>query len=960
MRRTARALAAACQTALLLAAPPLALTRLVGRPGRVHLPDPVGPADPQQLHQLIIASAGLLSWLAWATIAVALLLRAGRRLAVALRRLPRLRLPGPLQGLSAAVLGTVTVTTAAPAAAHATAATSPTVLPPPTRAIPAAAALPAAAAPGRAGAGGQHASYTVRRGDTLWHIAGDWLGNPLRWPDIYQLNRAHYDQHGRMRHGDHIEPGWVLVLPDGATPPAGAAPAPPPAQPSPMQPQPPAPAPSRVPAPSMSASPSPSGSPSASTGQPDDPGAVAAPGFTGTATAAASPGPTATNASPPSRSPRTNPPGISLPGGSWVDLGLAAAIAAAAALVWIQRRRRYVPGPPSPTLRLDDPDLAPMPPVVTNVRRGLRRAAHGDAGLDLLEHAQPADADAPLGEPDVHDFGLYDPELDLDGQDAVGHDSAELDEGLQGDAEVPDEAPAPDRDLVPETPALDHALLQVWPPAGLGLTGPGGEAAVRGFLVAALAADGLDEPEARSRVVISAATLATLLGTEAVQVADTPRLTVTAGLPEALELLEAATLRRTRLADEHEVDTVAALRDADPLEEPLPPLLLIADATAVHQRARIASLLTQGQRLDIHGVLLGGWADGNIVHVAADGTTSRVDGGYGSGGRHRAHPADVGRLAVVDPTETADLLRTLAEAHTGQRQPAPPVEAVSPAVRPAVGTRNDEKATSARPDPADPTSEPIRADEKTLTGPGESPPADATDGEAIGDLAPARARAPASGLTPAHTVVDAVVDAMEPPRADRPGEPAGGLAEPVAGHGAVGVPGHPRRVRRQGPDPRRRPRRRAGEQGGRAVEHVRVQPAPRPEEVRRRGAAHLRRCAGGPLRAQPWRYRHRPVADAGRHHRRRHSHPPWPAHRRAARGGRLLHRSPRGGQNLRVDRTVPGGGAPAGRRRAPGPGRRTVAGRPGRGRRGADRRDRPRPLQRRPLPAGHAAARPPR
>ena len=150
MRRTARALAAACQTALLVAAPPLALTWLVGRPGRVHLPDPVGPADPQQLHQLTTASAGLLGWLVWATLAVALLARAGRRVAVAVRRLPRLRLPGPLQGLSAAVLGTVTVTTAAsaaPAAAHATAATSPTVSPPPTRAIPAAAALPQSAKP---------------------------------------------------------------------------------------------------------------------------------------------------------------------------------------------------------------------------------------------------------------------------------------------------------------------------------------------------------------------------------------------------------------------------------------------------------------------------------------------------------------------------------------------------------------------------------------------------------------------------------------------------------------------------------------------------------------------------------------------------------------------------------------------------------------------------------------------
>src|SRR5205085_9844195 len=134
----------------------------------------------------------------------------------------------------------------------------------------------------------------------------------------------------------------------------------------------------------------------------------------------------------------------------------------------------------------------------------------------------------------------------------------------------------------------------------------------------------------------------------------------------ALQLLEAATLRRVRLVYEHEVDSVAAVRDAAPLDEPLPPLMLIADATATHQRARIASLLTQGQRLDIHGVLLGEWADGNTVHVAPDGTTSPADGQATP--QHGAHPADVGRLAVIDPTETADLLRTLAEAHTGQPQ----------------------------------------------------------------------------------------------------------------------------------------------------------------------------------------------------------------------------------------------------------------------------------------------------
>src|SRR5439155_9433416 len=190
-----------------------------------------------------------------------------------------------------------------------------------------------------------------------------------------------------------------------------------------------------------------------------------------------------------------------------------------------------------------------------------------------------------------------------------------------------------------------------------------------------------------------AGTLATLLGThtandtasdtvnDTVTVADTGRLTVTTGLPEALNLLEEQTLHRTRLVFDHEVDDVAALREADPAEEPLPPLLLLADTAAAHERTRTAAVLTQGQRLDIHGVLLGAWPDGNTVVVAADGATSRAGSDRG---RHGGHPADVGRLAVLDPAQTADLLRTLAEAHTGAAQPAPPVAPVPPAVlRPA-------------------------------------------------------------------------------------------------------------------------------------------------------------------------------------------------------------------------------------------------------------------------------------
>jgi nucleoid-associated protein YgaU len=33
-------------------------------------------------------------------------------------------------------------------------------------------------------------TYTVQGGDTLWDIAKKYLGNPLRWPEIYALNKT--------------------------------------------------------------------------------------------------------------------------------------------------------------------------------------------------------------------------------------------------------------------------------------------------------------------------------------------------------------------------------------------------------------------------------------------------------------------------------------------------------------------------------------------------------------------------------------------------------------------------------------------------------------------------------------------------------------------------------------------------------------------------------------------------
>jgi DNA-binding SARP family transcriptional activator len=60
--------------------------------------------------------------------------------------------------------------------------------------------------------------YTVIRYDTLWGIADEHLGNPLRWREIFELNRGKHQPDGRaLEDPQLIVPGWELTLPSDAT-----------------------------------------------------------------------------------------------------------------------------------------------------------------------------------------------------------------------------------------------------------------------------------------------------------------------------------------------------------------------------------------------------------------------------------------------------------------------------------------------------------------------------------------------------------------------------------------------------------------------------------------------------------------------------------------------------------------------------------------------------------------------
>lgn len=50
--------------------------------------------------------------------------------------------------------------------------------------------------------------YTVKANDCLWDIAGRELGDPNRWPEIYELNKD------KISDPNLIKKGWELVLPE--------------------------------------------------------------------------------------------------------------------------------------------------------------------------------------------------------------------------------------------------------------------------------------------------------------------------------------------------------------------------------------------------------------------------------------------------------------------------------------------------------------------------------------------------------------------------------------------------------------------------------------------------------------------------------------------------------------------------------------------------------------------------
>jgi nucleoid-associated protein YgaU len=186
-------------------------------------------SSPDVTGSVLLGLVKVVGWIAWLTFAVAVVIEVVAALRG--RRSPHVRGLGAQQRAAAVLVGAViTMLVAAPSVAPAMAAPTPVEVGE-AGTVATAPVQPGAAEPadmtgaGLADAGQQRAqadeapsaTYTVQRGDSLWKIAEQTLGDGARFKQIADLNYGVPQADGSALDSGHwIEPGWVLRLPAAA------------------------------------------------------------------------------------------------------------------------------------------------------------------------------------------------------------------------------------------------------------------------------------------------------------------------------------------------------------------------------------------------------------------------------------------------------------------------------------------------------------------------------------------------------------------------------------------------------------------------------------------------------------------------------------------------------------------------------------------------------------------------
>lgn len=595
---------------------------------------------------VILEALAVLCWLLWVDLALAVCVEA---ITVARgRSVPLPLFARPLQPLAAYLIASV-VLAAFAVASRPTGATAPglrTALaaaaaetdqsPTPTRrpqAVETEPVSPRAPTPTAANtnepiADVRQPDYVVRSGDTLWDIAARKLGDPVRWPQVFQLNRNRIEPDGRrFTNPNRIWPRWTLELPSDAAnglgqPPSasngsnGSAPALPPSAPSatarPAQPTAfPAPAPT-PPAPSAKAS-------------PPAPPACAPPAVTPPGHAPSPQSPPSTGSrpqAPPETGPTSRPQpaqSVTLPTGDVVGGALAAGIVAAIAAARL-RSRRGAAGRSSALPGY----LSLLTPLVRRLAAARWRppepeAAESSVRAQLLTPAE---------------------RQEQPGSVVIGETSG--------------------REL-----AVDVGQL-----SGTGFTGEGAQGVLRYLIVAFLQHAASD----RAEVWLFEQTATLAPSAEGV-----PAVKVVPDVESAVGRLEVELVQRTRTLEEHEVPDFAALVRKNPAE-PLPALLVVAPELGDDAvRGRLKALVALGRRVGV-GIVFSGRSPLDMqLTAAASGTLQAATGAL--------IPADRPvRLYTLSATAATELLAVIA-ASRGAPMPAMPSAAVVVPVAPTAQYR---------------------------------------------------------------------------------------------------------------------------------------------------------------------------------------------------------------------------------------------------------------------------------
>jgi hypothetical protein len=237
-----KGLAALVGVAALVVGVPFALLAWVGSPLPAEVPSVSEVTDAIRdtyiPDSFLVKALALVCWLVWAELVASLLVEAvalarGRKAGAVpfagrvQRAAARLVAGVALLGVLVATRGSSGPDRAEPSTLLPPAGTLVTYVSDPVEA-PAQPAPPAPAPVGPA------PTYEVQRRDTLWDVAERHLGDPFRWPEIFELNRGRPQADGTcLTDPDLIYAGWVLDLPADAVGLAPPAPAPAPAPPAP-------------------------------------------------------------------------------------------------------------------------------------------------------------------------------------------------------------------------------------------------------------------------------------------------------------------------------------------------------------------------------------------------------------------------------------------------------------------------------------------------------------------------------------------------------------------------------------------------------------------------------------------------------------------------------------------------------------------------------------------------------